>query len=63
MTSLGPAGNTDPHRQLLFQAQLLNAIDQAIIATDLDGTVTYLRISRDGEHGFHRIVSTDFRGS
>lgn len=41
MTSLAPAGNTDPHRQLLFQAQLLNAIDQAIIATDLDGTVTY----------------------
>ena len=22
-----------------------------------------VRISRDGEHGFHRIVSTDFRGS
>jgi len=23
----------------------------------------YMRVSRDREHGFHRIVSNDFRGS
>jgi PAS domain S-box-containing protein len=31
----------DPSRQVHFQAQLLNAVEQAVIATDLDGTVTY----------------------
>jgi PAS domain S-box-containing protein len=41
MTSPTSAGNVDPIRQIHFQAQLLNAVEQAVIATDLDGTVTY----------------------
>ncbi len=41
MTSLASTGNLDPSRQVHFQAQLLNAVEQAVIATDLDGTVTY----------------------
>jgi len=41
MTSLASAGILDPNRQVHFQAQLLNAVEQAVIATNLDGTVTY----------------------
>ncbi|WP_262267781.1 sensor histidine kinase [Microvirga yunnanensis] len=41
MTSLASAGNLDPSCQVHFQAQLLNAVEQAVIATDLDGIVTY----------------------
>lgn len=41
MTLPASAGNLDPSRQVHFQAQLLNAVNQAVIATDLDGIVTY----------------------
>jgi PAS domain S-box-containing protein len=41
MTSFASAGNLDPSRQVHFQAQLLNAVEQAVIATDLAGVVTY----------------------
>jgi PAS domain S-box-containing protein len=41
MTSLASTGNLDSSRQVRFQAQLLNAVEQAVIATDLDGVVTY----------------------
>jgi len=41
MTSFASAVNLDPSRQAHFQAQLLNAVEQAVIATDLDGIVTY----------------------
>ncbi|WP_160310594.1 PAS domain S-box protein [Microvirga vignae] len=41
MTSFASAENLDPSRQVHFQAQLLNAVEQAVIATDLDGVVTY----------------------
>ncbi len=41
MTSFAATGNMDPGRQVHFQAQLLNAVVQAVIATDLDGVVTY----------------------
>jgi hypothetical protein len=43
------------------QTQMLNlGIQQNDI---LSLTSNYLRVSRDREHGFHRIVSNDFRGS
>lgn len=41
MTSFASTGDMDPGRQVHFQAQLLNAVEQAVIATDLDGVVTY----------------------
>ncbi|MBM1174427.1 sensor histidine kinase [Microvirga arabica] len=41
MTSFASTGTVDSGRQVHFQAQLLNAVEQAIIATDLAGVVTY----------------------
>jgi PAS domain S-box-containing protein len=41
MTSFASTGNMDSSRQVHFQAQLLNAVEQAVIATDLNGVVTY----------------------
>jgi PAS domain S-box-containing protein len=41
VTSFASTGNMDPGRQVHFQAQLLNAVEQAVIATDLNGVVTY----------------------
>lgn len=52
MTSRASAGNLDPSRQVHFQAQLLNAVEQAVIATDLDGTVTYWNRGADRLYGW-----------
>jgi hypothetical protein len=35
----------------------------AYLLTAWSASLALLRVSRDREHGFHRIVSNDFRGS
>ncbi len=51
---------------LVETCKLCGVDPQAYLADVLSRIATghlNMRISRDGEHGFHRIVSTDFRGS
>ncbi|MCK1504503.1 IS481 family transposase, partial [Bradyrhizobium sp. 18] len=46
-----------------FLEALIAAVPYKIHTVLTDNGIQFMRVSRDREHGFQRIVSNDFRGS
>jgi len=58
-----PVGPGHALWDLIFDAEAMLVGGQTLLGREQIEQQIRLRVSRDREHGFHRIVSNDFRGS